>query len=80
VNRGAARRPYQETRYWQPAELPGKRGFEMARKALGSRVEPCVADFMTADLEQIGTFDVVLFLGVLYHLENPFAAIRRLAP
>jgi len=79
VNRGAPRRPYQETRHWQPAELPGKRGFEMAREALGSRVEPCVADFMTADLEQIGTFDVVLFLGVLYHLENPFAAIRRLA-
>jgi tRNA (mo5U34)-methyltransferase len=79
VNEGAARRPYHETRHWQPETLPGKRGFDLARETLGSRVEPCVADFMTADLEKIGTFDVVFFLGVLYHLENPFAAIRRLS-
>jgi hypothetical protein len=33
---------------------------------------------MTCDLASLGTFDVVLFLGVLYHLRDPFAALRRL--
>ena len=27
----------------------------------------------------IGTFDVVLFLGVLYHMENPLEAVKRVA-
>jgi tRNA (mo5U34)-methyltransferase len=33
---------------------------------------------MNIDLETLGSFDVVLFLGVLYHLEEPFLALRRL--
>jgi tRNA (mo5U34)-methyltransferase len=63
---------------WQPESLPGKRGFDVAREALGSAVEPIVADFMTADLDSLGRFDFVLYLGVLYHMENPLAALRRL--
>ena len=63
---------------WQPDELPGKRGFDVAREALGSRVEAVVGDFMDMDLDELGTFDVVLYLGVLYHMENPLAAMRRL--
>ena len=34
---------------------------------------------MTMDLELLGAFDVVFFLGVLYHMENPLASLRRLA-
>ncbi|MEN2992893.1 MAG: class I SAM-dependent methyltransferase [Bacteroidia bacterium] len=30
-------------------------------------------------LPEIGAFDLVLALGLLYHLENPFAAVRNLA-
>jgi tRNA (mo5U34)-methyltransferase len=63
---------------WRPDELPGKRGFDVAREALGSRVEAVVGDFMEMDLAELGTFDVVLYLGVLYHMENPLAAMRRL--
>ncbi|HET9050872.1 MAG TPA: DUF1698 domain-containing protein [Candidatus Dormibacteraeota bacterium] len=66
-----------ETDFWRP-ELPGKRPFDLAREALGSRVEAVPADFMTADLGALGTFDVVLFLGVLYHLREPFVALERL--
>jgi len=33
---------------------------------------------MTADLEKLGSFDVVLYLGVLYHLRNPLLALERL--
>jgi tRNA (mo5U34)-methyltransferase len=64
---------------WQPERLPGKRGFNLVHRELGSSVEPVVGDFMTMDLESLGRFDVVLFLGVLYHLQNPFAALERLA-
>jgi tRNA (mo5U34)-methyltransferase len=64
---------------WRPDTLPGRRGFDLARETLHSKVEPVVADFMTVDLDTLGTFDVTFFLGVLYHLENPFEAIRRLA-
>ena len=39
--------------------------------------------FQVADAEQLpaelGAFDLVLCVGLLYHLENPFRAIRRLA-
>jgi tRNA (mo5U34)-methyltransferase len=68
-----------ETRHWRPAELPGRRPFDAAHAILDSRVEPVVGDFMTMDLTHLGRFDVVLFLGVLYHLEDPLRAMRRLA-
>ena len=63
---------------WDPVGLPGKRGFDLAYRALKSRAEVIVDDFMTMDLEALGTFDVVLFLGVIYHLEEPLRALRRL--
>ena len=72
--------PYHQVRgLWQPDDLPGKQGFETANRALGDQVECVVGDFMTMDLDSLGRFDVVLFLGVLYHLENPFDALKRLA-
>jgi tRNA (mo5U34)-methyltransferase len=70
--------PHERAEAWQPESLPGKRGFDLAHRELGSSVEPIVGDFMSMDLEPLGRFDVVLFLGVLYHLHNPFAAIERL--
>ena len=65
-----------ETRFWDPA-LPGRAGFDLAREALGSSVEPVVADFMTTDLDALGSFDVVLYLGVLYHMREPLTALQR---
>ncbi len=63
---------------WDVDRLPGREGFEIARAVLDSKVEAVVADFPHVDARSLGTFDVVFFLGVLYHLENPFAALRRL--
>jgi tRNA (mo5U34)-methyltransferase len=77
--RKEAPRPVQETPYWHPDTAPGKLGFDAARRALGSTVEPVIADFTKMDLASFGMFDVVLYLGVLYHMENPFEAVRRLA-
>jgi tRNA (mo5U34)-methyltransferase len=63
---------------WKADDLPGRAGFELARRSLDSRVEAVVGDFMTMDLTTLGTFDAVLFLGVLYHLEDPLRTLRRL--
>ncbi len=76
---GIAPEPYHEQpRLWHPDTLPGKAGFDLAHASRQSRVEQVVADFMTTDLDALGTFDVVFFLGVLYHLEEPLSALRRL--
>jgi tRNA (mo5U34)-methyltransferase len=64
---------------WRPSELPGKKGFDTARALLGSKVESRVGDLMEMDLGELGTFDVVFYLGVLYHVHNPFEALKRLA-
>jgi tRNA (mo5U34)-methyltransferase len=64
------------TEFWQP-ELFGKRAFDLARSVLNSKVEPVVADFMSADLDSLGTFDVVLCLGVLYHMKEPLTCLER---
>ena len=78
-DRGITPRPYHELpEFWHPETLPGKAAFDIAHSALGSRVDAVVADFMTADLDALGTFDVVLYLGVLYHMEEPLTALRRL--
>lgn len=66
-----------DTHHWRPDALPGRRPFDAARAVLRSAVEPIVADFMLAPAAEIGAFDVVLLLGVLYHLEEPLTAIRR---
>jgi tRNA (mo5U34)-methyltransferase len=63
----------------QSDELPGRRGFDLAHRVLESRVEPVVADFMETDLSELGQFDVVFYLGVLYHIKNPLLALERLA-
>ena len=76
---GASIPPPHESRHWRPSEMPGRRPFDAARAILGSKVEPVVGDFMTMDLAPLGRFDVVLFMGVLYHLEDPLRAMRRLA-
>jgi tRNA (mo5U34)-methyltransferase len=63
---------------WDPERLPGRAGFDLARERLRSNVEPIVADFARDDLRYLGSFDVVIFAGVLYHLEDPLGALRKL--
>jgi tRNA (mo5U34)-methyltransferase len=65
-----------ETEFWDD-RLPGRRLFDQALAALNSSVEPVVGDFMKIDLTDLGTFDVVLYLGVLYHMKEPLTALER---
>ncbi|MEO7190053.1 MAG: DUF1698 domain-containing protein [Vicinamibacterales bacterium] len=57
----------------------GKAGFELARAALHSHVEDVDVDVMELSPERLGVFDVVLFLGVLYHLPHPLLALERVS-
>jgi len=53
-------------------------GFNLAREALGSKVEDERIDVPDLSPEAVGgTYDIVLFLGVLYHLPNPLLALER---
>ena len=70
--------PHALPQLWQPERLPGKAGFDAAHRARESRVESMVGDFMTMDLDRLGQFDVVLWLGVLEHMRHPLLALERL--
>lgn len=50
-------------------------GFATAAEILGSRVQYRVDNVYNLSPEAYGSFDLVLFLGVLYHLRDPLAAL-----
>lgn len=50
-------------------------GFATARAILGSEVEYVMENVYNLAPEKYGLFDVVLFMGVLYHLRKPLAAL-----
>jgi tRNA (mo5U34)-methyltransferase len=62
--------------------VPGIRGlgerFALAREALGcSKVQDLGMEVYELSIKNVGVFDVVLFLGVLYHLKHPLLALER---
>lgn len=58
----------------------GKAGFDFAHAAIGSKVETYDSDVYDMDAAKIGTFDVVIFMGVLYHIKDPFYVMHKVAP
>jgi tRNA (mo5U34)-methyltransferase len=77
--RGASRVVAADHYSWSASGWGTKAGFQLAREALESRVEDVDIDVMELSPERIGTFDIVLFLGVLYHLRHPLLALERVA-
>jgi tRNA (mo5U34)-methyltransferase len=74
---GASRVVALDTGAWrQPG---GKSRFDMARVELSSNVEEVELDLLDISPETIGQFDVVLFLGLLYHMRHPLLALERVA-
>jgi tRNA (mo5U34)-methyltransferase len=57
---------------------PGDTGFPVARELLGSSVDYVVDNVYNLTPERYGTFDLVLFLGVMYHLRDPLLALDRI--
>jgi len=67
-----------DTAVWRNPTI-GKAGFDLARRVLGSSVEDREIDVLELSPETMGTFDLVLFLGVLYHLPDPLRGLERVA-
>ena len=57
---------------------PDVTGFSVAARVLASKVTYVVENVYNLDAGKLGTFDLVLFLGVLYHLRNPMLALDRI--
>lgn len=57
----------------------GMDGFLTVREILGSQVDYMDIDVFDITPENVGYWDIVLFLGVYYHLKNPCLALERLA-
>jgi tRNA (mo5U34)-methyltransferase len=53
--------------------------FNIARSALNLDIEALDIDVPELSPERVGTFDVVLFLGVFYHLFDPIAGLANAA-
>src|SRR5579859_5924591 len=51
--------------------------FHQARALLNSRVEYRQMDVYELTPQRVGYFDIVLFMGVLYHLKHPLLALER---
>jgi len=79
--RGAADVLATDSHVWKHNDWwTGRRGFDLARSALRSRVRSLDIDVMDISPESVGgTFDVVLFLGILYHLKHPLLALERIS-
>lgn len=60
------------------AMAPGNTGFAIAAELLGSAVEYRVDNVYNLSQARYGRFDLVLFLGVVYHLRHPLLALERL--
>lgn len=56
-----------------------ERGFLTAHALLGSKVESEWVDLFDLTPEKYGRFDLILCLGVLYHLRHPLLGLERLA-
>jgi tRNA (mo5U34)-methyltransferase len=77
--RGAKRVLATDSFVWDERSPAGKRGFDLAHRVLGSSVESRLIDVMALSPDEVGMWDLVLFLGVLYHLRDPVTAIERVA-
>jgi tRNA (mo5U34)-methyltransferase len=75
--RGAGRVLATDSFCWGGGGWGSKAGFELARRSLGSRVEDRTLDVLDLDAATTGTFDLVLFLGVLYHMRHPLLALEK---
>jgi len=77
--RGAARVLATDHYVWNHPVFRGRDGFELARSVLNADLEVRDIDIPDLSPDSVGTFDVVLLLGVFYHLLDPIAALQQVA-
>ena len=78
VRRGAKRVVALDKNSWEHPVLQGFKGFELVRRHLAPEIEAVTRDVMELRTNPVGTFDCVLFLGVLYHLKHPLYVLETL--
>ncbi|MET0372327.1 MAG: methyltransferase domain-containing protein [Sphingobium sp.] len=64
---------------WSGPGWGDKRGFDHAHARFHSRVRSLDLDIEDHNVEALGQFDVVLLLGVLYHVTDPYRILRSAA-
>jgi tRNA (mo5U34)-methyltransferase len=74
--RGAKRVLATDHYTWTHNHFRGREAFEFARNSLHADVEMLECDLDGLTLERVGKFDVVLFLGVFYHLYDPIEGLQ----
>lgn len=74
--RGAKRVLATDSFCWGGGGPGTKSGFELARRILSSRVEDMNINVLDLSPDKVGVFDLVLFLGVLYHMRDPLLALE----
>jgi tRNA (mo5U34)-methyltransferase len=81
MRRGAARVVALDHYTWNTRPYRGRETFDLVSRVTGLDLEAVDIDLDTPQLSLagLGHFDVVLFLGVFYHLVDPIAALREVA-
>jgi tRNA (mo5U34)-methyltransferase len=77
--RGAARVLATDNFCWSGPGWGTRDGFDLIHRITDSKVESLDVDVMALDPDKIGQFDVVLFLGVLYHVKDPYSCLEHAA-
>ena len=79
ARRGAAKVTALDYFVWQNKLT--KQAFDMVTRESGYQIDTIEQDLdePRLDLSKYGKFDVILFLGVFYHLRDPIAALREIA-
>lgn len=79
IEAGRTPPPPHESAAWNPDTMPTRQRFDTARQALKSKVKAIPVDFLDCNLAEVGAWDITLYLGVLYHMQHPLGALRRVA-
>jgi tRNA (mo5U34)-methyltransferase len=77
--RGARRVLATDDFCWSGPGWGTKAGFDLVHRVRGSKVESKEIGVLELSPETVGVFDLVLFLGVLYHMPHPLLALERVA-
>lgn len=77
--RGASRVLATDHFCWSGPGWGTRKGFDLIHDTLRSRVDSLDVDVLALDPERLGQFDVVLFLGVLYHVKDPYSCLEAAA-
>jgi tRNA (mo5U34)-methyltransferase len=78
-HRGAARVLATDSYCWSHPQIRGRESFDLARTALGVEVETREIDVAELTPDEVGEFDIVLYLGVFYHRYDAIEALAKVA-